>query len=181
MLTKSLLLGTYSNLENHPKLIRAREATKARKIQLDPKTGLPSVKSTKQENQHAALDDNSIPTRGRPFHPSSQIWNLIITLRINIATRVTVTRRKDETKQEKRARKQAAKEERQERRVEKKATQTKFANEKKHQLNSLSNSKRGIRKLQILECALCIRINVFLQMRVLYKCEDTQQSNIRYS
>lgn len=37
--------ATYSNLENHPRLIRAREPKPVPKIRLDPKTGLPSVES----------------------------------------------------------------------------------------------------------------------------------------
>ena len=35
--------ATYSNLENHPRLIRARDAKAVLKIKLDPKTGLPTV------------------------------------------------------------------------------------------------------------------------------------------
>lgn len=37
------ILATYSNLENHPRIIRAREAKPVARIQLDPKTGLPNV------------------------------------------------------------------------------------------------------------------------------------------
>lgn len=35
--------ATYSNLENHPRLIRARQAKSVPKIQVDSKTGLPIV------------------------------------------------------------------------------------------------------------------------------------------
>jgi len=35
--------ATYSNLENHPRLIRARAEKPVPKIRLDPKTGLPTV------------------------------------------------------------------------------------------------------------------------------------------
>lgn len=35
--------ATYSNLENHPRLIRARDTKAILKIKLDPKTGLPTV------------------------------------------------------------------------------------------------------------------------------------------
>jgi protein LTV1 len=35
--------ATYSNLENHPRLIRARGTKAVPKIKLDPKTGLPTV------------------------------------------------------------------------------------------------------------------------------------------
>lgn len=37
------LSATYSNLENHPRLIRLTQPRGAKKIHLDPKTGLPSV------------------------------------------------------------------------------------------------------------------------------------------
>lgn len=43
-------VATYSNLENHPKIIRAREVTsqkKGPKIRLHPKTGLPIVEEEK--------------------------------------------------------------------------------------------------------------------------------------
>jgi len=36
-------IATYSNLENHPRLIRARDSKPVPKIRLDPKTGLPSI------------------------------------------------------------------------------------------------------------------------------------------
>jgi len=35
--------ATYSNLENHPRLIRVRDTKGVPKIRLDPKTGLPTV------------------------------------------------------------------------------------------------------------------------------------------
>ena len=35
--------ATYSNLENHPRLIRVRDTKAVRKITLDPKTGLPTT------------------------------------------------------------------------------------------------------------------------------------------
>ena len=36
-------IATYSNLENHPRLIRVRDTKAVPKIRLDPKTGLPTV------------------------------------------------------------------------------------------------------------------------------------------
>jgi len=35
--------ATYSNLENHPRLIRVRDTKMVPKIRLNPKTGLPTV------------------------------------------------------------------------------------------------------------------------------------------
>jgi hypothetical protein len=43
-LKPTFLLATYSNLENHPRLIRLTQPRGAKKIHLDPKTGLPSVR-----------------------------------------------------------------------------------------------------------------------------------------
>lgn len=51
------ILSTYSNLENHPRLIRARDNKPVPRITLDPRTGLPSVgdappaKGRKAKNQ----------------------------------------------------------------------------------------------------------------------------------
>lgn len=39
--------ATYSNLENHPRIIRARASKPTAKIELDPKTGLPLVNGEK--------------------------------------------------------------------------------------------------------------------------------------
>ena len=134
--------GTYSNLENHPKLIRARDATKATRIVLDPNTGMPTVRTPTQGKVH---EPEQCQNRRESIIFCSQ--SVEIDIYLTKAAHVTTTRRKGESKGEKRARKQAAKEERQERRVEKKATQGKFANERKQQLNTLSNPNKGIKKL----------------------------------
>jgi protein LTV1 len=42
-----LISGTYSNLENHPRLIRARDSKPVPKIRLDARTGLPTVEGSK--------------------------------------------------------------------------------------------------------------------------------------
>lgn len=42
-------VATYSNLENHPRLIRARHTKSVPKISLDPKTGLPIVDGQKYQ------------------------------------------------------------------------------------------------------------------------------------
>ncbi|THH04972.1 hypothetical protein EW145_g5137 [Phellinidium pouzarii] len=124
------VLSTYSKLENHPRLIRARETKIMPKIHLDPKTGLPSVKSVN--------DEEHLVTNGLASVESEAV-RLI---------RIPVARPKKETKEEKHARKQSVKDERQARRVEKKATKDHFSTEKKQQLQVLANtSKKGIRKL----------------------------------
>ncbi|KAI0660529.1 Low temperature viability protein-domain-containing protein [Cubamyces menziesii] len=124
------ILTTYSNLENHPRLIRARSNKPVPKIRLDPKTGLPSVSeepsSKKQSQLDSATDEEDDP---RP-------------------ARVTIARKKDETPEEKKARKQAVKAERQARRTEKKATRESFSKEVKRQVQSLADKeKTKVRKL----------------------------------
>jgi protein LTV1 len=44
--------ATYSNLENHPRLIRARDTEAVQKIRLDPRTGLPRLS---EQTQHARI------------------------------------------------------------------------------------------------------------------------------
>ena len=44
-------VATYSNLENHPRLIRARDTKTILKIKLDPKTGLPTVTNLPPRNK----------------------------------------------------------------------------------------------------------------------------------
>lgn len=56
------ILGTYTNLENHPRLIRARETRPEPKIRLDPRTGIPSTDQPQQEKEddhdHEESDDD---------------------------------------------------------------------------------------------------------------------------
>jgi protein LTV1 len=49
-------LATYSNLENHPRMIRARTSKPIPKITLDPRTGLPTVAEANERptNKRAA-------------------------------------------------------------------------------------------------------------------------------
>ena len=50
-MTEGNLIATYSNLENHPRLIRARQVRTTPKITLDPKTGLPLVDGEKVQKR----------------------------------------------------------------------------------------------------------------------------------
>ena len=51
--------ATYSNLENHPRLIRARNDKPVPKIRLDPKTGLPSVIEGQPAKQLSLADSSA--------------------------------------------------------------------------------------------------------------------------
>ncbi|KAK7686584.1 hypothetical protein QCA50_010184 [Cerrena zonata] len=120
------ILTTYSNLENHPRLIRASRGDRVPRIRLDPKTGLPFVENqaVKDASSDDEEDDASLPVHH------------------------TITRPKDESKEDKKARKQAVKAERQLRRADKKATKEQFSSEKKTQVKTLtSKEKNKMRKL----------------------------------
>ncbi|KAF9502180.1 LTV-domain-containing protein [Pleurotus eryngii] len=127
------ILSTYSNLENHPRLIRARDANPVVKIRLDPRTGFPMVEELpprlrgKAAKQPPVEDDED--KDAAPVH-------------------YTVARPKDETPEEKRARKAAVKAEKQVRRADKKATKEQFAAEFKAQKRTINNKeKASVRKL----------------------------------
>ncbi|KAF9245715.1 Low temperature viability protein-domain-containing protein [Melanogaster broomeanus] len=121
------ILTTYSNLENHPRLIRARMSKPVPKIKLDPRTGLPSVETGKRDEGGQQLDTLREEEEGpeRVKH--------------------TITRHRNESKEDKKARKQAVKVERQTRRADKKATKEQFDAEVKHQAQGLSNKTKASR------------------------------------
>ncbi|KAF8305005.1 LTV-domain-containing protein, partial [Clavulina sp. PMI_390] len=97
------ILSTYSNLENHPRLISARDASKPKRtasipqaakqirIELDPRTGLPRVASITEQADPLEDEDGDNGERRK----------------------AAVGRNKSETAEEKRARKHAVKEQRQ--------------------------------------------------------------------
>ncbi|KAF8526308.1 LTV-domain-containing protein [Hysterangium stoloniferum] len=130
------ILTTYTNLENHPRLIRAKDLeTKAvPKIKLDPKTGLPFVQqsaSHQRQEKEAEADSDEEEEYTDDDRPS----------------RTTITRPRNETKEEKKARKQAVKQERQARRSDKKATKDQFSTERKHMVKVLTNRPAVVKKL----------------------------------
>ncbi|KAG2367707.1 LTV-domain-containing protein [Suillus spraguei] len=119
------VLTTYSNLENHPRVIRARASKPVPKITLDPKTGLPTLNSEHRHRLQSVAEDEGSQ------EPS--------------AAKQTISRPRDESKEDKKARKQAVKAERQVRRVEKKATQEQFSTEMRHQAQGLANKTQSSR------------------------------------
>ncbi|KAI0715091.1 Low temperature viability protein-domain-containing protein [Earliella scabrosa] len=127
------ILTTYSNLENHPRLIRARNDKPVPKIRLDPKTGLPSVIEGQPAKQLSLADSSATEDEDegddRPV-------------------RVTIARPKNESAEEKKARKQAVKAERQARRSDKKATKERFSKEVRQQAQTLAQREQTkMRKL----------------------------------
>ncbi|PCH34127.1 Low temperature viability protein [Wolfiporia cocos MD-104 SS10] len=121
------ILTTYSNLENHPRLIRARQEKPIPKIRLDPKTGMPIVDG----NAPASRRNNLPSDTESDEEPQS-----------SFTERVTIARSKDESKEEKKARKQAVKAERQQRRAVKKANKDQFSTEAQRHDRSLANKEK---------------------------------------
>lgn len=146
----TVLSATYSNLENHPRLIRARDANPVVKIRLDPRTGFPMVEELpprlrgKAAKQPPIEDDED---KDAARMDSTQIRTSDVT-DFSLAVHYTVTRLKDETPEEKKARKAAVKAEKQVRRADKKATKEQFAAEFKAQKRTINNKeKASVRKL----------------------------------
>ncbi|KAG6911350.1 hypothetical protein DXG01_001021 [Tephrocybe rancida] len=149
------ILSTYSNLENHPRLIRARDPRPVAKITLDPKTGFPTVvdhqpksqvkkaaggRATYQESDSDSGSETDTPGKRYRFHTLS-------TLFIKVVARQTITRPRDESRDEKKARKAAVKAIRQARRIEKKTTTEQFGSELKIQKRTIANKEKRLKKL----------------------------------
>lgn len=114
------IISTYSNLENHPTLIREEPKKKKKTIQLSKKTGIPiGVLPTKEKEEE---DDDLISE--------------------NLGKK----RNKNETKEEKRLRKKMIKMENRMKRQLKKETKKAFKKEevKQQQLNALPHAKQRI-------------------------------------
>ncbi|KIK47611.1 hypothetical protein CY34DRAFT_799121 [Suillus luteus UH-Slu-Lm8-n1] len=128
------VLTTYSNLENHPRVIRARALKPVPKITLDPKTGLPTVNSDREaaESRKGRQRLQAVAEDEQDSQEPSVV-------------KQTISRPRDESKEDKKARKQAVKAERQVRRIEKKATQEQFSTEMKHQAQGLANKAQSSR------------------------------------
>jgi protein LTV1 len=127
------VLTTYSNLENHPRVIRARASRPVPKITLDPKTGLPTLNG-----------DHQAPESRKGRHYLQSVAEDEDSREPSVAKQ-TISRPRDESKEDKKARKQAVKAQRQVRRVEKKATQEQFSAEMKHQTQGLANKAQSSR------------------------------------
>ncbi|KAJ3869195.1 Low temperature viability protein-domain-containing protein [Lentinula novae-zelandiae] len=137
------ILTTYSNLENHPRLIRVRHSKPVPKICLDPKTGLPSVidTSSKPTPKHASkikkdLDSFANESDDSPYEDTSPQLS------------EKVTRPRNEDPESKKARKAAVKVRQAGRRADKKATKQIFGKElRSAKVKALQEHPTGIRKL----------------------------------
>lgn len=115
------ICSTYSNLYNHPQLIKYEP--KPKQIHLSAKTGIPL---------------NVLPKKGLT---AKQLERMQMINSSDLPKVSTQPRPKNESKEDKRARKQAIKEERKERRTEKKANKLAFKLEKRRQEKELLNLK----------------------------------------
>ncbi|XP_028635053.1 protein LTV1 homolog isoform X1 [Grammomys surdaster] len=123
------ICSTYSNLYNHPQLIKYEP--KPKQIYLSSKTGIPL---------------NVLPKKGLT---AKQVERMQMINNSDLPKVSTQPRSKNESKEDKRARKQAIKEERKERRVEKKANKLAFKLEKRRQEKELLNLKKNIEGLKL--------------------------------
>ncbi|XP_027996769.2 protein LTV1 homolog [Eptesicus fuscus] len=123
------ICSTYSNLYNHPQLIKYEP--KPKQIRISSKTGIPL---------------NVLPQKG---FTAKQIERMQMINDSDLPKVSTQPRSKNESKEDKRARKQAIKEERKERRVEKKANKLAFKLEKRRQEKELLNLKKNVEGLKL--------------------------------
>ncbi|GAA5880368.1 hypothetical protein JCM3774_006738 [Rhodotorula dairenensis] len=115
------VLSTYSNLSNHPRMLRLRDVRgpKQAKISIDPKTGFPLV------DGKSVLEPRKDDTIMEDDEEAEEEEEYII--------REVIKRPRAETAEEKKARKAAVKAERAVRREEKKGTKEAFNSETKRQ------------------------------------------------
>ncbi|ORX49091.1 Low temperature viability protein [Hesseltinella vesiculosa] len=123
------IISTYSNLENHPQLIK--DNARQKKITIDPKTGMPVLveKQRKQrvEDDHDADRDDANEDLSSEGEEDPE--------------NLGVKRSKLETKEEKKLRKQAVKDAKKNRRTEKKSTKEAFKSEENKQLRSMKQQR----------------------------------------
>ncbi|KAF5392475.1 hypothetical protein D9757_002263 [Collybiopsis confluens] len=130
------ILTTYSNLENHPRLIRVRDSKPVSKIKLDPKTGLPSVaQPTPSSNQtrFPIIANDSDESDESSDATSRQL-------------RRTISRPRGEDLESKKARKTAVKAQQADRRADKKAMKEAFGREMK-KVKAIQKIPVGVKKL----------------------------------
>ncbi|KAG8960886.1 hypothetical protein FRC00_013895 [Tulasnella sp. 408] len=158
------ILSTYSNLENHPRIIRARDTRKVRKIRLDAKTGLPVVEEEGQDGStiiktrkqpptgsvpldrtvlHGDFAGNKADDDGRLKNPSTLSFMVLTPSADPPRPQVPLTRSRNESKEEKAARKAAVKADKQARRTEKKNLKETFASEKQAQIKAQVKRQQG--------------------------------------
>ncbi|KAJ8084703.1 Protein ltv1 [Marasmius tenuissimus] len=134
------ILTTYSNLENHPRIIRARDFKPTPKIKLDPKTGLPSISED--------LTSKPVPAEKSKPHTLSNSSDDSDLSETDLPAPQTITRLRNETPEEKKARKAAVKAQQAARRSEKKSNKAAYGSElKAAKVRASNQNTKGVRKL----------------------------------
>ncbi|KAM4040960.1 protein LTV1 homolog [Anomaloglossus baeobatrachus] len=123
------ILSTYSNLYNHPQMIK--DPPKAKPIKVSTKTGIPL---------------GVLPEKGLT---AKQVERMGMINGGDLPKVSTQPRTKHETTDERKSRKQAIKEERKERRIEKKANRQAFKMEKSRQEKEQLNLRQNIQGLKL--------------------------------
>lgn len=123
------ILSTYSNLYNHPQIIK--DPPKPKPIKVSTKTGIP-------------LD--VLPARGLT---AKQVERMEMINNSDLPSVSTQVRCKKESTEERKARKQAIKEERKERRMEKKANRLAFKEEKSRQEKEQLNLQQNLKGIKL--------------------------------
>ncbi|XP_056422701.1 protein LTV1 homolog [Hyla sarda] len=123
------ILSTYSNLYNHPQIIK--ESPKAKPIKVSAKTGMPV---------------GVLPERGLT---AKQVERMEMINGGDLPKVSTQPRSKQESTEERKARKQAIKEERKDRRMEKKANKQAFKMEKSRQEKEQLNLRQNLQGLKL--------------------------------
>ncbi|KAG9127411.1 hypothetical protein FRC07_014090 [Ceratobasidium sp. 392] len=138
------ILSTYSNFENHPRLILARDQRPVPRIKLHPKTGLPAV----AEDGH----DDAPATRRAVRQKISAREEVLGVTATESVIRKTISRPRNESREDKKARKEATRNEKQMphgkvRRAEKSAMRDAFSAERRTQQKAAMATPKGARKL----------------------------------
>lgn len=123
------ILSTYSNLYNHPQIIK--DPPKAKVIKVSAKTGIPV---------------GILPERGLT---AKQVERMVMINDGDLSKVSTQPRSKHETTDERKARKLAIKEERKDRRMEKKANKQAFKMEKSRQEKEQLNLRQNIQGIKL--------------------------------
>lgn len=133
------ILSTYSNAYNHPKLIEVPSKKKSSKIQINPKTGIPTnvFEQPGKLTEKSLAKLNSTQIESTATGPKSLCAESVLS-----TLSVLSIRPKDETPEEKKERKKLLKEYRSERRIEKKANKVAF-NEERLRQNVININNRN--------------------------------------
>ncbi|KAE8266154.1 hypothetical protein A4X09_0g6192 [Tilletia walkeri] len=138
------ILSTHSNVSNHPRLIRARDAASVAGTATTAHRGPSVISEPKSKNgKNDAGDAEGSVSNGTREGQDDDEDSDYESDATEVPTSVTITRDRNETAEEKKARKLATKENKQARRQQKSARKAAFANEHKRQVHMASARTAG--------------------------------------